>query len=479
MFSFIKSSVMSNTFTLTGYTSKLSAIFYPPIELEISAEYGLRLIGFYSYNTIYNIDDQHNKISLTHEGDESNVVTLPEGVYEIEDINKYIQHEIISMNDTYKQRYENNVVEMFSLKANTNTLKCELHSVLDIALSNSMATMLGFKNKIFPRNKIYTSNLPVNITPIRIIRIDCGLISGAYCNAHLYEFDIDVEPGFKLTKEPQNVIYMSVKPRGRQFIDNITLEILDDVGNLVNFRDGVYGVRNPGITSTIKTMVSHGKSAMHTLLCSGWTLSAENSAIWDVKSKVFSGRIPLKHMMGFAEDYKKGVLNIKHELLLVIARSFKNCYVGECDAELTISKIEWKVQHIVPEDRYKVKLLQRLNKHVSSRIKVAFRSWDLYELPSLRSTSSDAWAIRTTSKLEIPLFVIIGFQDYTVEENHLMDIMKFINANVNSIRLKLNNQVFPYERKSAFCNIIDCTYSIFNIQRGVSLVKLNIRVSPR
>ncbi|CAH2013073.1 unnamed protein product [Acanthoscelides obtectus] len=124
-----------------------------------------------------------------------------------------------------------------------------------------------------------------------------------------------------------------------------------------------------------------------------------------------------------------------------IARSFKNCYVGECVAELTISKIEWNIQHIVPEDRYKVKLLQRLNKHVSSRIKVAFRSWDLYELPSLRSTSSDAWAIRTTSKLERPLFVIIGFQDSTVEENHSMDMTKFINANVNSIRLKLNNQV--------------------------------------
>ncbi|CAH1984504.1 unnamed protein product [Acanthoscelides obtectus] len=92
--------------------------------------------------------------------------------------------------------------------------------------------------------------------------------------------------------------------------------------------------------------------------------------------------------------------------------------------------------------RYKVKLLQRFNKHVSSRIKVAFRSWDPYELPSLRSTSSDDWAIRTTSKLERPLFVIIGFQDSTVEENHSMELTKFINANVNSNCLKLNNQVF-------------------------------------
>ncbi|CAH2012848.1 unnamed protein product [Acanthoscelides obtectus] len=125
------------------------------------------------------------------------------------------------MNDTYKERNESKVDEMFSLKANTHTLKCELHSVFDIALSNSMASLLGLKNNIFPRNKIYTSNLPVNITPIRIIRIisvDCGLISGAYCDGN------------------EMHTYTSVKPRGRQFIDNITLEILDDVGNLVNFR---------------------------------------------------------------------------------------------------------------------------------------------------------------------------------------------------------------------------------------------------
>ncbi|CAH1979923.1 unnamed protein product [Acanthoscelides obtectus] len=50
MFSFINSSVMSNTFTQTGYTSKPSANFYPPIELNICADYGLGLIGFYSYN---------------------------------------------------------------------------------------------------------------------------------------------------------------------------------------------------------------------------------------------------------------------------------------------------------------------------------------------------------------------------------------------------------------------------------------------
>ncbi|CAH1984503.1 unnamed protein product [Acanthoscelides obtectus] len=109
------------------------------------------------------------------------------------------------------------------------------------------------------------------------------------------------------------------------YLSNNVLAFLFQEISLQMGGEKVYGVRNPGITSTIKTMVSHSKSAMHTLLCTGWGLSAENSAICDDKSKVFNGRIPLKHIMGFAEDYKEGVLNIKQELLLVIARSFKNC----------------------------------------------------------------------------------------------------------------------------------------------------------
>ncbi|CAH2021841.1 unnamed protein product [Acanthoscelides obtectus] len=95
------------------------------------------------------------------------------------------------------------------------------------------------------------------------------------------------------------------------YLSNNALAFLFQEISLQVVGEKVYGVRNPGIASTINTMVTHGKSTMHTLLCSGWTFSAENSAIWDVKSKVFSGRIPLKHIMGFAEDYKKRVLNIK------------------------------------------------------------------------------------------------------------------------------------------------------------------------
>lgn len=42
-------------------------------------------------------------------------------------------------------------------------------------------------------------------------------------------------------------------------------------------------------------------------------------------------KFPLKYLMCSAEDYTKGLLMQKLELLLIIAQSFKNAYIGEDD----------------------------------------------------------------------------------------------------------------------------------------------------
>ncbi|KAJ8942142.1 hypothetical protein NQ318_021651 [Aromia moschata] len=206
-------------------------------------------------------------------------------------------------------------------------------------------------------------------------------------------------------------------------------------------------IRKPGITTALKTMVSFGESQTRSLLTSGWGLTQTKQDIFDSSSNIFSGKLPLKYLMGFAEDYTRGVLNVKQELIFTIARSFKNCYVGEVNANIEINKIEWKVRHIVPEDKQKLKLLSRLNKGNSKAyVKMAYRMWDLYELPTLRETSSDVWAIKTSNSLERPRYIIVGFQNTTHSDNITMDATKFIDADVNNIRLYLNSVVFPYER---------------------------------
>ncbi|KAJ8912764.1 hypothetical protein NQ315_016721 [Exocentrus adspersus] len=208
-------------------------------------------------------------------------------------------------------------------------------------------------------------------------------------------------------------------------------------------------VRKPGITTSMKTMLSFGASQLPVLLTYGWGLGEDHQDILDDTTHVFSGRLPLKYLMGFAEDYTKGLINVKQELILILARTFKNCYVGDVEANIVIDKIEWKIRHVVPEDRLKLKLMSRINKSSTSpagRIKVPYRMWDLYELPKLRETSSDIWAIKTSTSLERPRYVIIGFQSIDNCDNTEKDASVFMNADVSDIRLYLNSDVYPYER---------------------------------
>lgn len=234
---------MSYTFTLTGHTSVLSADFYPPIELSTSHKYGLALIGFYTYNSVFNVDENNNSFAYVKNADhvkngghaEVVYLKIPPGAYEISEIEK-------AMLMVLKESCNETGDDIFSLTANNNTLKCEIISIFDLFfdIPNSVGKILGFSSDLLEGGKKHQSIYSVDIIKVRIIRVDCNITSGAFQNSSkshtIFEFDIDVEPGYKLSKEPQNNIYMPIMPDGRQFIDNITLRILDDSGDLINFR---------------------------------------------------------------------------------------------------------------------------------------------------------------------------------------------------------------------------------------------------
>lgn len=225
---------MSQTFTLSGHSSELCANFYPPIELEPFHKYGLALLGFYSYNSIFNIDESNNCFAF-HKNNKVRIIKVPPGAYEISEIQDV-------MLEALKTSTKESSDTLIMLKANNNTLKCELQSKYDIDFNveNSIGKVLGFENSKLNLGKKHISTLPVDIMKVRIIRLDCNITSGAYLNSQeshtIFEFDIDVEPGYKISKEPKNLIYMPITPGGRQLIDNITIRILDDDGHLINFQ---------------------------------------------------------------------------------------------------------------------------------------------------------------------------------------------------------------------------------------------------
>lgn len=211
----------STTITLSGDASILTAHFFPPLEMDGQFEYECGLIDFQSFHSIPNVDVAMNTIFLGNEE-----ITIPTGTYEIDAISQYINKHLDES-------------EVFNIFANKNTLHCEITSSLpvDFTKDNTIAPLLGFSNIKLDANKTYISDKPANIFTVSVIRIECDIIQGSYFNGKkthtLHEFFPRVSPGYKIIESPQNVIYF---PITKSTIDSITLTILDQNHQLINFR---------------------------------------------------------------------------------------------------------------------------------------------------------------------------------------------------------------------------------------------------
>ena len=175
-----------------------------------------------TYNSIPNIENNLN--DTFYYADKS--IKIDEGSYEIEDLEKYII-----------ERIDPGVG--FSLKPNNNTLKAEIKcsAAIDFTKPNSICALLGFDQRILEPNKKHSSDKPVNIIKVNTVVVECNLVRGAYDNGRekhvLHEFYPMVEPGYKIVELPNPIIYL---PLTVQRIDNITVSLKDQDGNLINFR---------------------------------------------------------------------------------------------------------------------------------------------------------------------------------------------------------------------------------------------------
>ena len=216
---------MSQTFTLQGVTHEVSCDYHPVIDPR--ANYSLGLIGFRTYNTIPNIDKANNKFYYGKD----KLVIIPEGSYEIEDIERYLR--------THLSGEGKEDDKALSLKPNNNTLQCELRCRYDVNFTpgDSIGRILGFSPRVLEANLKHTFDLLVNIIRVSSVRVECNIITGAYYDSKLshtlFEFSPNVDPGYAININPPNVIYL---PLNVSSISNITLRLLDQDGKPVNFR---------------------------------------------------------------------------------------------------------------------------------------------------------------------------------------------------------------------------------------------------
>jgi len=75
------------------------------------------------------------------------------------------------------------------------------------------------------------------------------------------------------------------------------------------------------MTTILKNYISLDNLESQNLLNSGWSSGDEIS-----KVPHFSFSVPLKNLLGLAEDYKKGLLNCKHELVYMLTKNLGDVF---------------------------------------------------------------------------------------------------------------------------------------------------------
>lgn len=207
--------------------------------------------------------------------------------------------------------------------------------------------------------------------------------------------------------------------------------------------------KNVGITSTIKTYLSingHDSKVMRNV---GWV--APESNILENKDE-FNFCIPLRMLLGFAEDYKRIIMNTKQELILLRSSTNINAMIttqNEANGTLELTKVCWKMPYVHVSNKYRLTLLRLLKD--DHPLILPFRTWEIFEYPELVKTNRHIWTVKTSSNLEKPRFVILAFQ--TARKNNLQKHFdEFDHCGITNAKLFLNEKYYPYDNLNVDIN---------------------------
>ena len=170
----------------------------------------------------------------------------------------------------------------------------------------------------------------------------------------------------------------------------------------------------------------------------------------------FCFKIPLKHFLGFCEDYKKILYGMQQRLTLTrtgddnaILRD-NGVDVGKVD----IQRIRWFMPHVIPSDAYRLQLDKIIEK--KEKIPVGYR---MLQCDNTSITGTEfTWRLGVKSSPDIPRFIIVGFQ-IGRNNNQEQNPARFDNCNIGNIYVTLNAKRYPdtdYDinfNENRFCRI--------------------------
>lgn len=222
----------------------------------------------------------------------------------------------------------------------------------------------------------------------------------------------------------------------------------------------VESIHSPGHASLMKGLFSYPKFFGECGgISSGWELdyNPEDSDSLDlskksgfkVRHRTFNKQgkfnvsfvIPLGHIFGFCEEYKKMIFGCRHTLVLNRCGD-KNAIVKggntEPDCKFEITHLSWTMPRIYPNLEIEMKLTDIIKSKSVFPIGFLYRSLNQISVPE---NTRFTWQMGMKASTEKPRYFIIGFQ--TNKFQNYENAAVFDHCNLKSITVYLNSDQYP------------------------------------
>ena len=162
----------------------------------------------------------------------------------------------------------------------------------------------------------------------------------------------------------------------------------------------------------------------------------------------FNFKIPLKHFLGFCEDYKKILYGMQQRLTLTRTGDNNAIFRGQNAAnnaavgngKIRIDKIKWFMPHVIPSDAYRLQLDKIIER--KEKIPIGYRMLQCDNSPVPPASTSFTWRLGVKSSPDIPRFIIVGFQT-DKNNNQERNPAIFDHLEVINIYVTLNAKRYP------------------------------------
>ena len=227
-------------FIVSGSGSDIETVLPAPLKIPdeaIVSEIGLR--SFSMYNAIPNVTLTNRNLlfKVPSSGGNWVKVAYPVGAYELKAVADYLYEWIEDRYPTIKKASEE-----FQIEANEATSKCVIVFKKDgyginFDTENSIGPLLGWGAEKREGRGIYRAPEIVNISTVSTLLFNTNVSQMNWLNGvsqpYIFSCNVNVPPGFRLTREMSEVVYKKLNTR---FISSIRVWLTDTCGAAVNIR---------------------------------------------------------------------------------------------------------------------------------------------------------------------------------------------------------------------------------------------------